>query len=141
MAGLFLPPLPRPILHLNMDGVSPPPRYHFSWWVNFPNHPDTTFLDGWFFPTTILQTGMLTKNEKNNNFNSIFRPFPKLKMFFLSLILKALSAGVSKIVWKMNFNTKMMEKIESWYRCKICDEGERAGAYAQILIRIHYNTK
>ena len=36
----------------------------------------------------------------------------------------------------------MIEKIKSWDRCKICDEGEEegdagAGGQAQILIRIH----
>ena len=41
----------------------------------------------------------------------------------------------------INFHAEMMEKIESWDRLKICDEGG-AGAQAQILIRMilhHFN--
>ena len=44
----------------------------------------------------------------------------------------------------MNFHVEMMEKIESWERCKICDEWEEegeggAGGQAQILISIPEN--
>ena len=45
----------------------------------------------------------------------------------------------------MNFHEEMMEKIESWERCKICDEWEEeegeggAGGQAQILISIPEN--
>ena len=45
----------------------------------------------------------------------------------------------------MNFNVEMMEKIESWERCKIFDEWEEeeveggAGGQAQILISMPEN--
>ena len=90
------------------------------------------------FEMSSIVGGFWLQKQTNNDFNSIFRPLPKINMF-LKLYSESPFYRDVKHGLEIEFSCRNDKEIKRWDKCKICDTeagGEAAGVTSSGINKV-----